>query len=141
MPITATSSHGTTLMVGDGASPEGFTAVAKLTSISGPASSAAVIDTTGLEDTYATKLLGIIDSGQVSFEGLLLLGNTQHDGLFTDHQARTLRNFRIQTVAASPAEYVAFAAYVVALSAPGAAMNQANTISGTLEVSGAVTYP
>lgn len=135
----AKSSQSVKLQRGDGASPEVFASLLELTSINGPSGSASVIDTSSLDTTFATKLIGVLDEGQVSFEGMLLFDAGQ-DSLITDRAARTLRSFRILLDAASPASFIQFSAYVTTFS-PSLAMNAARTVSGTLEISGEVTWP
>lgn len=131
--------QGVKLQRGDGASPEDFSNLVELTSVTGPQGSAAVIDTSSLDSTFATKLIGVLDEGQVNFEGHLLL-DTQQDGMITDRAGKVLRTFRILLDAASPASYIQFTAYVTSFQ-PSFVLNQARTVSGTLEISGEVTWP
>lgn len=132
-------SQGVKLQRGDGASPQAFSNLVEMTSIGGPQGSATVIDTSSLDTTFATKLIGVLDEGQVSFEGFLLL-DTQQDAMLTDRAAKTKRTFRILLDAASPASYIQFTAYVTSFN-PSFALNQARTVSGTLEITGEVTWP
>jgi hypothetical protein len=133
----AMSSQGVILRRGDGASPEVFAAVLELQSINGPSGSATVIDVSSLDDNYVQKLIGLLDEGQFTLEGNYLGDNTVHNGLRTDRKNKTLRNFELVLDAASPESGYSFSAYVLA--APiSSAVNQQQTVSYTLEISGEV---
>lgn len=134
----AKSSHGIELRRGDGASPEVFAKVLELQSINGPSGSSTVIDVSSLDDTFAQKLIGIIDEGQLTLEGNYLGGTGQQINLKTDRASKILRNFRLVLDTASPQKGYAFAAYVTTFAISGA-VNQQQTVSITLEISGEVT--
>lgn len=134
----AHESQGVTLERGDGASPEVFTDVAEIISISGPSGSASVIDTSHLGSTFVEKLMGLPDEGQITFECNFKGGDTAQEGLRADRAARTLRNFQI-TLTDSPNTVLTFAAYVLSLPF-SIATNDKITQSVTLEISGQVTF-
>lgn len=64
------SAFGTTIALGDGASPEVFTTIAYVTNIEGPGLSADTIDVTshGSTDGYRQFVQGLKDAGEVSLE-------------------------------------------------------------------------
>ena len=134
----AKTSHGIELRRGDGASPEIFAKVLELQSINGPSGSSTVIDVSSLDDTFAQKLIGIIDEGQLTLEGNYLGTAGQQLSLKTDRTNKVLRNFRLVLDTASPVKGYAFGAYVTTFSISGA-VNQQQTVSVTLEISGSVT--
>jgi hypothetical protein len=62
----ALSTVGTCFLVGDGGSPELFSDLAQLTSISGPSTTVTMIDSSDLKDTHMERVAGLIESGDVS---------------------------------------------------------------------------
>jgi hypothetical protein len=61
---------GTLLKMGDGGSPEGFTTIGEVRSISGPAVNVTVVDTTthSTAGNYREKAPVLIDAGKATFE-------------------------------------------------------------------------
>jgi hypothetical protein len=137
MSSNALESQGMVLKRGDGGSPETFTAIPEITSISGPGGSAPIIDTTDLDSTAREKRLGLADEGQVSLDINYIPANAVHAGLRSDRANRSERNFQL-IFTDSPATTWSFAAFV-----PGFQIN--NEVDGvtkasvTLEVTGAIT--
>ena len=92
--------HGTALKIGDAASPEVFTEIAEVTSISGPGMAADAIETThhSVTDFTRTFIAGLKDYGEVSIEGNFLpAGGTQDvsTGLLKKYEDRTLTNYQL----------------------------------------------
>lgn len=100
---SGTDAAGSTLEVGDGASPEVFTAIAEVTNITPGAMSTADIDLTHLLSPNAHKehLPGLRDTGPFSIDGNWLPENaTQSNdaspgGLVYLARTRAVRNFKI----------------------------------------------
>lgn len=137
MSELATDAQGTTLKIGDAASPEVFTAISEVTDISGPGGSAQVKDVTDLASTRKEKKMGLPDEGQITFTCFFIYGNTQHELLETRRAARTLTNFQL-TIPTSPVTTKNFSGYVIATpkSFPTDGDVSANI---TIEISGAIT--
>lgn len=135
----ALKSQGTVIKRGNGASPEVFTAIAEVNNISGPSSSASVIDVTHLSSTAKEKRVGLIDNGQVTLECNLIPSDGPQDGLRDDLTNGTLRNFRVE-LTDSPQTVASFAAFVTAYAVGGLQVDSKVTLSVTLDISGAVVW-
>lgn len=136
--MAAQEAQGVVIARGDGASPEVFTTIPGVTGFNGPGGQAAVIDITTLQSTAKEKLVGLRDEGQISLDTLFDYSETQHAGLVTDRDNRTLRNFRI-TLTDSPATVIDFAGYVLGLPISGS-VDEAVQGTVTIEISGALTW-
>jgi predicted secreted protein len=105
---------GTQLKVGNGATPtEVFTLIPGVRTITGPSMSAEQIDITS-HDTpggFRDKMQGLKDWGVLSFELLWEPENTQHQQLFDDYVAGTVRNYTL-TYPDTPATTLTFAGFV-----------------------------
>ena len=94
------SAFGTLLKIGDGGDPETFTAIAEVSSISGPGLSLDTIDVTHHSSTAGWREFvgGLLDAGEVSFDINYLPTDATHDastGLIKDMTDRTVRNFQL----------------------------------------------
>ena len=129
----ATIGLGTTLAYGDGGSPEVFTTVAEVVSISGPGMSRELPDAThlGSPNGYREFIGGLRDGGEVTLELNWLPGNATHD------QDNAGRNWRI-TLPTTPAATVTFTGVVSAFE-PDIPVDDKMSLSVTIKVSGAVT--
>jgi predicted secreted protein len=138
MSVNALEAQGMQIKIGNGASPEVFTAISEIKTFSGPGGSATVIDVTDLSSSAKEKRLGLADEGQLSFTINYIPTNTQHDLLRTNRDARTLTNFKLVFTDDSPATNWSFAAYVQGFSVSGAVdgVVEANI---TLEITGSIT--
>lgn len=96
----AIAAYGTLLKRGDGGSPETFTTIAEVKSISGPNMSSDVIDVTthssAAAGAWREKIASLIDPGELSFDINLIPASSGHISLRTDFVNRTKRNFKIQ---------------------------------------------
>jgi hypothetical protein len=93
----STFAKGTQLRSGDGGSPEVFTLIPEVRSITGPGMSADVLDATS-HDTpsgFRDKKQGLKDWGTLSFELLWIPSHAQHQRLFDDFKAGTERNYEL----------------------------------------------
>lgn len=138
MTSTALVARGTTIGVGDAASPEVYTTIVNLDTISGPGSTAGEIEITDLSSTAKEYLLDLVDNGTVSCSGNYNPNDTQHAQLRSDNVASTERNYRI-TLSSSPQVTATFAARVQDFT-PDTSVAAAMRFDFTLRVSGTVTY-
>ena len=125
--------QGVTLGAGDGASPEVFTDIPQITSISGFGTTRSEIDTTDLADGSKTFILGLKDNG-LNYDP----DNAVHSGLRTKNQNGTLDNYKLTLSDASPAVVFNFAAYVMEFSID-IAVDDVLKATATLRISGDVT--
>lgn len=100
MASLAVSAFGTLLKIGDGASPEVFTTVAELRTISGPTLTAETIDVTthNTPTPFRRYISGLLDGGEVTFDINFIPTDATHGystGLLKDMTDRTRRNFQI----------------------------------------------
>lgn len=110
------------------------TAVAKLTNITGPALSRAVIDVSNHDDTsYMTYVSGLTDPGEVSIEGMFDSSAGQ-DALFSNMEAAAPVEFIITL---SDATTLTFDGFVTAVST-AAPYDGPLTFSATIKVTGEV---
>ena len=119
-----------------GGSPDAFETVGEVNSFDGPSMSAPALDVTNFDSTWAEKLVGVPDGGQVTIGFNWVPGNGPQNRLREDFAAGTLRAYRIRKADATlPA--ISFSAYLTAI-APSGAVNDRVTGSATFEVTGQV---
>ena len=109
------TSQGTTIGIGDAASPEVYTSISQVTSMSGPDGSTTEINVTNLSSTAQTFILGLKDEGSLSLDIIWDERDTQHALLRTKFGSGVSANYRI-TDAGSPQKTYTFPAYVQGLS-------------------------
>lgn len=133
---------GTTLYVGDGASPETFPSeneIAEVLSISGPEMDSDEVEVTPLNTPGAAKqyIGGLIDNGQMQLE-LNWIASQQQVQLINDQRTAVRRTYRI-TWPTSPESSATFQAFVKTISFNTEAGAQIrNTM--TLRITGAVEF-
>lgn len=133
----ATTSQGVQLRRGDGATPtEGFTLIAEIQNINGPNESTKQIDVTNLDSEAREYINGLIDGGEVSFDGNFVGSNAQQQGLRDDMVDGVLRNFELALADddTNPTT-ISFSAIVTAFGIKSAVDTQV-TFSATLKLSG-----
>lgn len=124
---------------GDAASPEVFTEIANVTSITSPSLALETKDVTNLGTTTArTFIPGLVDSGEVTIEMNWDGSNAQITGLRTDLTSKVARNFTI-TFPDSPVTTAAFTAYVTSFGSP-ITTEDTITASVSMKVTGDVTW-
>jgi len=114
MPSQAVSGYGTLLKRGDGGSPEVFSTMGEVKSISGPSMSVDEAEVT----THSSAASGafrefratLIDAGEIEFEINYVPADSTHVGLRNDLLNRTVRNFKIELPGAI--QTISFAAFV-----------------------------
>lgn len=136
MTASALESQGMTLKIGDGASPEVFTAIGDISDISGPDGAATEIDVTTLDSTGKEFRMGLKDEGQVTFTCFYQPKDTQHAALRTARSNRTLTNFQL-TFTDSPATVWSFSAYVMSIPLSNS-VDGATSANITLRISGSI---
>ena len=109
------SSQGTTIGIGDAASPEVFTTIPQVTSLSGPDGSASEINVTNLSSTAQEFVLGLKDEGSISLDIIWDERDTQHAELRTLFASGASNNFQIAD-SGSPSKTYTFPAFVQGLS-------------------------
>lgn len=86
---------GTTFSRGDASSPEGFTAVGDVVSISGPGISKEEIDVTALDSSSKEYIGALDDAGEMTLELNWNPQDTGHVGLRSDAEGSTARGYRV----------------------------------------------
>lgn len=136
MTSKAKAGIGTQLLVGDGASPEAFTAIAEIRNIGGPQITNPQQDATTLESSAKEFISALAEPGTVPFE-LLWINTAQQQQIFDDVAAGTQRSYRI-TLPTSPVTTFNFAAQISEFSL-NVEPESPIAASITLQTSGAVT--
>jgi hypothetical protein len=128
---------GTALQVSDGASPEVYTTIAEVLSLSGPELTAEDIEVTNLDSTAKEYISGVPDGGSASFE-LNWISSAQQETLRDDVEAGTARNYKI-VFSTSPNTTASFNARCTEFSMTSDPNTQIRA-SATLKISGSVTW-
>jgi|SRR6267378_1301599 len=127
--------NGTTLRVGNGASPEVFTAVAEMTDINQPSAVAGEIEFTHLLSTAKEFKPGLSDFGSSDITFNVVVGNSLQQQLESDVAAGTIRNYRI--IYADTVNGVGGAAFVKAFKRLPIAIDKPLQAVATLRATGA----
>jgi hypothetical protein len=144
MPATsATIGYGTLLKRGDGGSPEVFTAIAEVTSITPPQAAADDVEVTHLTSPNRTKefIQGMIDAGEASIHINWIPNDATHDeltGLLANQIAGTVKNWQI--VLPSGVLIWQFPGYVKTFEPDEITAGDALGANVTFKVTGASTY-
>jgi hypothetical protein len=144
MASKAVSTKGLQLQRGDGGGPETFTKIGEVTSIKGPSESMPTIDVSSFDSTAMEFLVGIPDAGSIDYEFNYVGPDAQQAAAHADMVAGTKRNFKVvasdMPVGGSNATSISFAGYFVKHEFSGGGVNQALKGSGSIKISGPVTY-
>ena len=137
MASNAFSGVGTVFKRGDGATPEVFTAIAEVNSISGPNMSRGQIDVTSLDSTggYREFIAGFRDAGEVTLEMNFTLDS--YDDMADDFDSEDSVNYQI-ILPDTGATQFDFAGLVTALGM-AVPMDDKVTASVTIKIDGQVT--
>lgn len=137
--------YGSLIKMGDGtcAAPGVYTTLAEVKSISGPKLEADTVDVTNLDSPngYEEIIPTILRAGEVSLDLNFDPADNTHDsttGLISKWKSSTLAPFKIIFSDAGATEWT-FCAYVTSFE-PSVSVDEANTASVTLKVSGVVTF-
>lgn len=131
---------GTLLKIGDAASPEVFTTVPEMKTISGPTISFDLLDATSHDSPgfFREFVPGLADGEQVTGDFCWRPSNAVHLGLRVDSYARTLRNFQL-IFPDDTDNTVALAAYVQSIE-PKANIGELLMATLTLKITGQPTW-
>lgn len=114
MTSAAISGYGTLLKRGDAGSPETFSTVGEVRSMSGPSMETDEIDVTthssAAAGAFKEFIMGLIDAGSIEFDTNYVPSDPTHIGLRNDFLNRTKRNW--QLVLPGAIQTISFAGYV-----------------------------
>jgi hypothetical protein len=96
MSSSALLANGTLVKRGDGASSESFVTVPEARGISGPNLESPLVDATDQESGGREFIQGLIDFGELSFEMMYLVTDTQQNLVRSDHVNRTKQNYQLE---------------------------------------------
>lgn len=134
----AIHTRGTVIQRGDGATPtENFVSIEEVQTIGGPDGTAGEIDTTHLESVVKEFIMGLPNNGSIALTMNYQPGSAQQEGLLTDRDAQTLRNFKL-TFPDALNTTLNFAAYVLQWATNSEQDNRAE-LSVTLRIAGIMT--
>ena len=141
MTSSAFWAYGSLLQIGDGATPEVFTAVAEITDLTPPNMARDSIEVTGYSSTsgYREFIAGWRDGGEVSLTANWLPTNATHDddtGLLEQWDDDDLHNYRI--VLPDTLATIAFSGFLTAFE-PELPRDEQGKLNCTIKISGAVT--
>ena len=130
---------GTSISVGDAASPEVFTPITGITEINVPNPEAAEIETTDHDTTNKSReyIAGLNEPGSISFVYRVDESDALQAALKTDLIAGTIQNYQT-SIPTSPAETDTFAAFVTS-DEPATPVDNLYTRRATLKLTGAIT--
>lgn len=141
-PTKAMQAQGVQFQRGDGADPEVFTLIAEISTFTGPSEKAKAIDVTNLDSQAKEFINGLMDPGEVSFEGNYVASDTAQRGLRADLVGRVKRNFKmLLTDDPTTPTTITFTAVITDFSIKGGADDKIS-FSATLKISGTpiITY-
>ncbi len=119
----ATDAQGTTIAVGDGASPEVFAVIAGISDLSEIPQEHVEIEKTDIADTREQFFQGIGIASEVTFSGNLDSANVSQDKVRASKIADTALNYKI-TLTDSPATVLTFSARVTRTAHSGPAKDK-----------------
>lgn len=134
--------YGSQLKLGDGATPENFTAIAEITELTPPSEKRDDIEVTNMSSANGTRefIAGFRDGGECSFKANWLPTNATQDkttGLRAAYASNSNQNWQI--VLPSSILTISFAGHLSTLESDLPLEAQAE-LSGTIKVSGAIAY-
>jgi hypothetical protein len=144
MATKAKAAKKTKLQRGDGGSPEAFTTIAEVVSVSGPKLGLGTVEATSFDSDAVEHIGTIPDSGEISFNLNWVGDDPGQQGLETDRRNGTLRNFKVvyNDHATTPTTFT-LSALVKEISLNAGGPNAKYEASVTLRTSGTttITYP
>lgn len=133
---------GTLLKVGDGASPEVFTAIAELANVDPPELMRNEIDISIHNEGEESILTGMLRKGKINITVNYLPGNATHNaatGLLNAIYTNTRKNYRIVWPTSAGASYWQFPAYVTNFKPTGGGLDVARQAQIGLRIAGTIT--
>lgn len=141
MATLALSAYGTLLKRGDGGSPETFTTVPEVRSISGPSTETDEAEVTthssAAAGAYREFILTLIDAGSIEFDINYVPTDVVQQGVRSDFTNRTKRNW--QLVLPGSVQTISFTGYVKTFSLDFP-VDDAVTAKVSIRLTGAVTF-
>jgi hypothetical protein len=139
--MAALKSQGSGFWLSDGASPEVYTEVPDVTSVTGPDGTSTEIDVTALDSTAKEFLVGLPDSGNITVE--MIWGGepspqTNQNLLRTAWTSQSLQSGQVR-LSDSPQTKYQFSFYVMGWSLSGLEPDGAARATVTCRITGAVT--
>lgn len=134
--MAKTFAFSTALKLGDGASPEVFTAVSNVSniSISGYAVDSIDVTTHDSADGFREYVAGLSDGGEISFDLVFDPSASTNSALKTTMDARTVNNWKVE-FPLSPVKTWAFSGFITSLEIE-APLDESISGSCTIKVSG-----
>lgn len=141
MTTSAFWAFGAALQLGDGASPENFTAIAEITDLAPPKMKKGSSDVTSYSSTsgYREFLPVLRDAGEVAIKANWLPNNVTQDettGILASFNTDTNHNWKI--VLPSSIATLAFAGHVTGFE-PSAPLDKAAALAFSIKISGPIT--
>jgi len=137
MTYAVTSSHGTQLKIGDGASPEVFTAIKGISAGPRLARACEIIQRRFHSSTSTWKKPTVLNNGPVTFSIQWDESDTQHALLRTSFEAMTRKNFQLVTTHSTP-KTLSFSGYIANLG-PSMEPDATNELEVSIEIDGDIT--
>lgn len=128
------------IKLGDAASPEVFTAIEEVLSISGFGKTNELIDVTNFDSPNQTKeyIAGLADGAEITIEANYVPSATQQDNLKSAVDSGATRNFQVVYTGSSPDETFSFAAVCLSWELVPSPTEQ-NRRQYTLKITGDIT--
>jgi len=141
MTTSAFWAYGSQLQLGDGASPEVFSAIAEITELSGPKMERDAIEVTNHQsaDGYKEFIAGMRDGGEVTIKANWLPNNATQDettGLNSKFNLNTTQNWKI--ILPSSIATISFAGFLTAFE-PDTPLTEQGVLDCTIKVTGKPT--
>lgn len=127
------------LQVGNGASTETFTTLAGIKSFDGPNTELAFIETTDFDSTGGFREFAptLKDPGTLDLTLNFEPDSVTHESMVTDHDAKTLRNFKLRLKDAATDKIWSFAGYFASVGVR-AEVDGLSECSVSIRISGAI---
>ena len=124
---------------GDGGSPEVFTLIPECFEISEVGATNTLVDVTSFDSAGSREYKsGLADGSEIKVQANLVLASTQQIALQTDVTNKATRNFQLVVTDAVTTKTLSFAATCLAW-VYGPSVDNRNTITYTLKITGAIT--
>ena len=136
----ATLGLGTLIKKGNAASPEVFTTIAEVGTITGPSQSSEFVQVTNQDSSAHEFIAGIVDPGEITFSVNYAPQNATHQALLTDFGDKSSDNYELVFPTGNAADKWEFAAAVTGAEVT-APIDGPIQLSVTLKVTGSVSYP
>jgi hypothetical protein len=137
--MTVMVANGVTIAVGDGASPEAFTALGDVIDIAGPEESVPAIDASNLSSTIRSYEGGLREGGEIVVEQHMDPDHATASTLRTAFTAKTKKNYKITLTDAAPATTYIVQCLIIGDSGPKVSMDQTVKRTWRLKVTSAPT--